>query len=189
MGFWLALGVSGFRIDAAPHLVELRQADNIFERVDDPYVYIGAMRDFLSWRRGDAILLAETNETVDELPKYFGQGDRMQMLFNFWGNQHLYLALARQEAAPLAEAFQELPPAPPTGQWANFVRNHDELTLDKLSSQEQDEIAAAFAPDRDRMWIFDRGIRRRFAPMMDGDLQRLKLVYSLLLSLPGTPRD
>jgi len=187
MGFWLALGVSGFRIDAAPHLVELRQADNIFERVDDPYVYIGAMRDFLSWRRGDAILLAETNETVDELPKYFGQGDRMQMLFNFWGNQHLYLALARQEAAPLAEAFQELPPAPPTGQWANFVRNHDELTLDKLSSQEQDEIAAAFAPDRDRMWIFDRGIRRRFAPMMDGDLQRLKLVYSLLLSLPGTP--
>ena len=132
-------------------------------------------------------LLAETNETVDELPKYFGQGDRMQMLFNFWGNQHLYLALARQEAAPLAEAFQELPPAPPTGQWANFVRNHDELTLDKLSSQEQDEIAAAFAPDRDRMWIFDRGIRRRFAPMMDGDLQRLKLVYSLLLSLPGTP--
>ena len=187
MGFWLALGVSGFRIDAAPHLIEFRQADNLFERVDDPYVYIGAMRDFLSWRRGDAILLAEANETVDELPKYFGQGDRMQMLFNFWGNQHLYLALARQEAAPLAEAFQELPPVPPTGQWANFVRNHDELTLDQLSSQEQDEIAAAFAPDREQMWIFDRGIRRRFAPMMDGDLRRLKLAYSLLLSLPGTP--
>jgi len=187
MGFWLALGVSGFRIDAAPHLVELRQADNIFERVDDPYVYIGAMRDFLSWRRGDAILLAEANETVDELPKYFGQGDRMQMLFNFWGNQHLYLALARQAAAPLTKAFQELPPVPPTGQWANFVRNHDELTLDQLTSDQQDEIAAAFAPDRDRMWIFDRGIRRRFAPMMDGDLRRLKLAYSLLLSLPGTP--
>lgn len=187
MGFWLALGVSGFRIDAAPHLIEFRQADNVFERVDDPYIYIGAMRDFLSWRRGDAILLAEANETVDELPKYFGQGDRMQMLFNFWGNQHLYLALARQEAASLAEAFRELPPVPPTGQWANFVRNHDELTLDQLTSQKQDEIAAAFAPDREQMWIFDRGIRRRFAPMVDGDLRRLKLAYSLLLSLPGTP--
>ena len=187
MGFWLALGVSGFRIDAAPHLIEFRQADNLFEKVDDPYIYISEMRDFLSWRRGDAILLAEANETVDELPRYFGDGDRMQMLFNFWGNQHLYLALARQEAAPLAEAFNELPPVPPTGQWANFVRNHDELSLDKLSSQEQDEIAAAFAPDREQMWIFDRGIRRRFAPMLDGDLQRLKLAYSLLLSLPGTP--
>jgi len=70
----------------------------------------------------------------------------MQMLFNFWGNQHLYLALARQAAAPLVKAFQELPPVPPTGQWANFVRNHDELTLDQLTSDQQDEIAAAFAP-------------------------------------------
>ncbi|PSN14962.1 trehalose synthase [filamentous cyanobacterium CCT1] len=187
MGFWLALGVSGFRIDAAPHLIELRQADNLFERVEDPYVYIDEMRDFLSWRRGDAILLAEANEPPDELVKYFDQGDRMQMLFNFWGNQHLYLALARQEAAPLAQAFQDLPPVPPTGQWANFVRNHDELTLDKLSDDQQDKIAAAFAPDRDTMWIFDRGIRRRFAPMVNGNLQQLKMVYSLLLSLPGTP--
>lgn len=187
MGFWLALGVSGFRIDAAPYLVEMRQADNLFGQVDDPYIYIDKMRDFLSWRRGDAILLAEANETVDNLPNYFGSGDRMQMLFNFWGNQHLYLALARQEAAPLAQAFKDLPSIPPTGQWANFVRNHDELSLDKLSNEEQDEIAAAFAPDRERMWIFNRGIRRRFAPMVNGDLQRLKLTYSLLLTLPGTP--
>lgn len=187
MGFWLAVGVSGFRIDAAPYLVEMRQADNLFGQVDDPYIYINKMRDFLSWRRGDAILLAEANETVDDLPNYFGNGDRMQMLFNFWGNQHLYLALARQEAAPLAQAFKDLPPIPPTGQWANFVRNHDELSLDKLSSAEQDDIAAAFAPDRETMWIFERGIRRRFAPMVNGDLQRLKLAYSLLLTLPGTP--
>ncbi|WP_035993629.1 alpha-amylase family protein [Leptolyngbya sp. KIOST-1] len=187
MGFWLALGVSGFRIDAAPHLIELRQADNLFERVEDPYIYIDEMRDFLSWRRGDAILLAEANETPDELSKYFDHGDRMQMLFNFWGNQYFFLALARQEAAPLVQAFQDLPPVPSIGQWANFVRNHDELTLDKLSDDEQDEIAAAFAPDRDTMWIFDRGIRRRFAPMVNGDLQLLKMTYSLLLSLPGTP--
>lgn len=187
MGFWLALGVSGFRIDAAPFVIELTQADNLLEQVDDPYVYFDELRQFLSWRRGDAILLAEANEPIEELPKYFGDSDRMQLLFNFWGNQHLYLALAREDATPLVQALKDLPPIPPTGQWANFVRNHDEQTLDKLSDDEQDEIAAAFAPDRDRMWIFDRGIRRRFAPLVDGDLQRLKLVYSLLLTLPGTP--
>ncbi len=187
MGFWLELGLSGFRIDAAPHLIELRQADNLFEPADDPFLYIDELRDFLSWRRGDAILLAEVNETPEELPQYFDDGDRMQMLFNFWGNQHLLLALAREDATPLKQAFDELPPVSTIGQWANFVRNHDELTLDKLSDDQQNEIAAAFAPDRETMWIFDRGIRRRFAPMLDGDLQRLKLTYSLLLTLPGTP--
>lgn len=187
MGFWLELGVSGFRIDAAPFLIELTQADNVFEQVEDPFIYINELREFLSWRRGDAILLAEANESLEKLPKYFGNGDRMQMLFNFWGNQYLILALARQSAAPLAQAFKELPPSPPVGQWANFVRNHDELSLDKLSPDEQDEIAAAFAPDRETMWIFDRGIRRRFAPLLDGNLQRLKLTYSLLFTLPGTP--
>lgn len=187
MGFWLALGVSGFRIDAAPFLIELRQADNLLERVEDPYIYIDELRDFLSWRRGDAILLAEANEPVAELPKYFGGGDRMQMLFNFWGNQHLFLALAQEDATPLIQAFNELPPISATGQWANFIRNHDELTLDKLSRDQQHEIAAVFAPDREHMWIFDRGIRRRFAPMVNGDPQRLRLVYSLLLTLPGTP--
>jgi maltose alpha-D-glucosyltransferase / alpha-amylase len=187
MGFWLALGVSGFRIDAAPHLVELRNADNLCEQVDDPYVYVDEMRAFLSWRRGDAILLAEANEPPEDLPKYFQEGDRMQMLFNFWSNQHLFLALARESAAPLIQSLQDLPPVPVVGQWANFVRNHDELTLDKLSDDQQNEIAAAMAPDRATMWVFDRGIRRRFAPMVEGDPQRLKLVYSLLLTLPGTP--
>ena len=187
MGFWLELGVSGFRIDAAPHLIELRQADNLFEPAEDPFLYIDELRNFLSWRRGDAILLAEVNETPEELPQYFGDGDRMQMLFNFWGNQHLLLALAREDATPLKQAFDELPPVATIGQWANFVRNHDELTLDKLSDDQQNEIAAAFAPDRETMWIFDRGIRRRFAPLLDGNLQQLKLTYSLLLTLPGTP--
>jgi maltose alpha-D-glucosyltransferase / alpha-amylase len=187
MGFWLKLGVSGFRIDAAPHLIELRQADNLFEEVEDPFIYIDEMRDFLSWRQGDAILLAEANEPAEELPHYFDGGDRMQMLFNFWGNQHLFLALARGQAAPLIQAFNDLPPVPKIGQWANFIRNHDELTLNHLADEQQDEIAAAMAPDRETMWVFDRGIRRRFAPMVDGDLHRLKLTYSLLLTLPGTP--
>ncbi|WOD40211.1 alpha-amylase family protein [Nodosilinea sp. E11] len=187
MGFWLQLGVSGFRIDAASHLIELRQADNLFEKVDDPFIYIDEMRDFLSWRRGDAILLAEANEPVEELHHYFDGGDRMQMLFNFWSNQHFFLALTRGEAAPLIQSFKDLPSVPKIGQWANFIRNHDELTLNHLSDDQQDEIAAAMAPDRDTMWVFDRGIRRRFAPMVDGDPQRLKLTYSLLLTMPGTP--
>jgi maltose alpha-D-glucosyltransferase/alpha-amylase len=187
MGFWLALGVSGFRIDAAPYLIEFRQADNLFETVDDPYIYINELREFLSWRRGDAILLGEADACPEELPKYFGNGDRMQMLFNFWGNQHLFLALAQEKAAPLIEAFNELPSLPKTGQWANFIRNHDELSLNQLSINQRDEIAAAFAPDREQMWIFDRGIRRRFAPMVKGDPQQLRLTYSLLLTLPGTP--
>ncbi|XHX76351.1 MAG: alpha-amylase family protein [Stenomitos frigidus ULC029] len=187
MGFWLALGVSGFRIDAAPYLIELRQADNLFEHVDDPFIYIEQLREFLSWRQGDAILLAEANEPVAKLSRYLGNGDRMQLLFNFWGNQHLFLAMAQGKSAPLVQAFNELPAIPAIGQWANFIRNHDELSLDHLSSEQQNDIATAFAPDREQMWIFDRGIRRRFAPMVKGDPQRLRLTYSLLLTLPGTP--
>lgn len=187
MGFWLTLGVSGFRIDAAPYLIELRQADNLFERVDDPMIYLDQLCKFLTWQRGDAILLAEANEPIEALARYFGDGNRVQMLFNFWGNQHLILALAQEKATPLIQAFNDLPTVPATGQWANFVRNHDELSLDQLSSEQQAEVAAAFAPDREQMWIFDRGIRRRFAPMVNGDGRRLRLTYSLLLTLPGTP--
>lgn len=101
MGFWLVLGVSGYRIDAAPYFIELRQADNLIEPVDDPYHYIDELRDFLSWRQGDAILLGKVNEPPEQLPKYFGNGDRMQMLFNFWGNQHLMLALAQEKATQI----------------------------------------------------------------------------------------
>lgn len=187
MGFWLALGVSGFRIDAAHYLIELRQADNLLEEVDDPQIYVEEMRNFLSWRRGDAILLAEVNEKVEVLPDYFDHGKRMQMLFNFWSNQHLFLALAQENAAPFVKSLTELPQIPDLCQWANFIRNHDELTLDQLSQEQRDEIAKAFAPDKETMWIFDRGIRRRLAPMVDGDPRRLRLIYSILLTLPGTP--
>jgi maltose alpha-D-glucosyltransferase/alpha-amylase len=186
MGFWLALGVSGFRLDAAQFLIEIRENKTQFN-VDSLYIYLKEIRNFLSWRRGDAILLAEVNVSVDELSPYFGDGDKMQMLFNFFVNQHLFLAFAQEKAAPLVEALKALPNIPEIGQWANFIRNHDELTLDKLSDAQQDEIAAALAPDREQMWIFDRGIRRRFAPMVDGDPRRLRLAYSLMLTLPGTP--
>jgi maltose alpha-D-glucosyltransferase/alpha-amylase len=184
MGFWLELGVSGFRVDAAPYLIEHTGVDT--PGMVDPYSYLKQFRDFLSWRRGDAILLAEANVDLAELPEYFGDGDRLQMLFNFVLNQHLFLALARQEAAPLIVGLLQLPTIPETTQWANFLRNHDELTLDKLSQPQRDMILQAFAPE-EPMQIYGRGVRRRLAPLLDGDPRRLRLAYSLLLTLPGTP--
>jgi maltose alpha-D-glucosyltransferase / alpha-amylase len=186
MGFWLELGLSGFRVDAVPFLIE--QVNLPGEPVSDPHDYLRDLRAFLGRRRGDAILLAEANEPAELLGNYFGDdlGDQMHMLFNFIGNQALYLALVRGDARPIEEAFRSLPPTPPSGQWANFVRNHDELSLDKLSDEEREEAFAAFAPDPD-MRIFDRGIRRRLPSMVDGDRRRIELLYSAMFSLPGTP--
>ncbi|MEC4895185.1 MAG: alpha-amylase family protein [Oscillatoria sp. PMC 1051.18] len=185
MGFWLELGVSGFRIDAAPFLIELRGIEDSTQ-VSDPYEYLKEMRSLLSWRRGDAILLAEANVEAEKVIEYFGDGNKLHLLFHFIANQGLILGLAREKAQPLAKALQAPPSIPQTSQWAQFVRNHDELSLDKLSQAEREEIAAEFAPDED-MWIYDRGIRRRMRPLLQGDDRRLKLAYSLMLTLPGTP--
>jgi maltose alpha-D-glucosyltransferase / alpha-amylase len=183
MGFWLALGVSGFRLDAAPFLIEMQGMDG---GASDPYRYLREFRDFLSWRRGDAILLAEANVELEQILEYFGDGDKMHMLFNFTLNQQLFLSLARENVKPLVKGLKEQPQPPETGQWVNFVRNHDELSLDKLSDRERREIFEAFAPDPD-MQLYERGVRRRLPPMLDGDAQRLALAYSLLFTLPGTP--
>ena len=108
---------------------------------------LSELREFLDRRRGDAILLAEANVQADRIPKYFDDGQRFQMLFNFILNQRLFLALARRQAAPLAEGLKRLPEMPWICQWANFVRNHDELTLDQLS----DGSATIFSPRSRRM--------------------------------------
>jgi glycosidase len=186
VGYWLELGLSGFRVDAAPFLIELIGTEQAGH--DDPHEYLRDLRAFLARRRGDAILLAEANLPPPEQRRFFGDedGDEMHMVFNFVANQRLFLSLVRQQAAPLAEALGEAPPLPETGQWANFVKNHDELSLDKLTEDEREEVFAALAPDED-MRIYDRGIRRRVPPMLGGDRRRLELVYSLLFALPGTP--
>jgi maltose alpha-D-glucosyltransferase/alpha-amylase len=184
MGFWLALGVSGFRVDAAPFLIELRGIENA--DVTDPYQYLREFRDFLSWRRGDAILLAEANVAMEKIPEYFGDGNKLHMLFNFMVNQHFFLALAREQALPLIEGFYKLPWIPAAGQWANFLRNHDELDLGRLSETQREYAFQVFAPE-ETMQLYHRGIRRRLAPMLEGDLRRLELAYSLLFSMPGTP--
>ncbi|PLZ99828.1 trehalose synthase [Fischerella thermalis CCMEE 5268] len=182
MGFWLQLGVSGFRIDAAPFLINpvgIPESPNLES-------FLREMREFLMSRRGDAVLLAEANVPPEKIPVYFGNGDRCQMLFNFLLNQHIFLALARKDSQTLREGLKILPDIPQIGQWLNFVRHHDELTLDGLSKSEQEEIFQAFAPEKN-MQIFGHGIRRRLPPMLGGDRRRIELAYSLLFSLPGTP--
>ncbi len=186
IGFWLELGLSGFRVDAVPFLIE--QAGPAGPAVADPHDYLRDIRAFLSRRRGDAVLLAEANEPPDKLPLFFGDehGDQMHLLFDFIGNQALYLSLVRGDARPLAKALRVMPEPPPAAQFARFVRNHDELSLDKLTDEEREEIFRAFAPDPD-MRLYGRGIRRRLPSMVDGDRARLELMYSLMFSLPGTP--
>jgi len=183
MGFWLELGVSGFRVDAAPSLLEMKKAG---ASDPDPYQYFREFREFLSWRRGDAILLAEANVSMDRIGDYFGNGTRMHMLFNFMLNQHIFLALARENAQPIMEAIHLPPTVYPTCQWANFLRNHDEIDLGRLSEGQRQEVFQSFGPKKN-MQLYDRGIRRRFAAMMNNDPLRIRMAYSLMLSLPGTP--
>jgi maltose alpha-D-glucosyltransferase/alpha-amylase len=186
VGYWLELGLSGFRVDAAPFVIE--QTGTEAERGQDPHDFLRDLRAFLNRRRGDAILLAEANLPPDDQRRFFGDegGDEMHMLFNFLLNQRMFLALVRQDPAPIVAGLRELPAVPETNQFANFVKNHDELTLDKLTDDEREEVFAALAPDPD-MRSFGRGIRRRVPPMLDGDRDRMELLYSLAFTLPGSP--
>jgi glycosidase len=134
--------------------------------------------------------MGEVNLPYAEQKKYFGgdgaDSDQLTLQFDFIGMQNLYLALARQDARPIANALDQRPEIPHDAQWATFVRNHDELTLDKLSKDEKQEVFDAFGPDPD-MQLYDRGLRRRLPTMLGGDPRRIRMVYSLLFSLPGTP--
>ncbi|MDQ3402250.1 MAG: alpha-amylase family protein [Actinomycetota bacterium] len=188
MGFWLELGLSGFRVDGVPFLLET-QGDQVAE-LPDPHDYLADLRSFLTRRSGDAVLLGEVNLSYPETMRFFGDGDgvgdELTMCFDFIGMQQMYLALARADAGPLAAALRERPEPPRDGHWATFVRNHDELTLDKLTEAERQEVFAAFGPDED-MQLYGRGLRRRVPSMVDGDDRRIRQLYSLLYSLPGTP--
>jgi glycosidase len=134
------------------------------------------------------VLLGEVNLSREKQVAYFGgdDSDGLTMQFDFIGMQNLYLSLAREDARPLAAALAARPVLPGVAQWANFVRNHDELTLDKLTKTEREEVFAAFGPEPE-MQVYGRGIIRRLPPMLHGDPRRIRMVYSLLFSLPGTP--
>ncbi|MDQ3734180.1 MAG: alpha-amylase family protein [Actinomycetota bacterium] len=188
MGFWLELGVSGFRVDAVPFFLDTAGITGGDQALPDPHAYLRSLRSMIGRRTGDAILLGEVNLLHKDQQKFFGgtDGDELTMQFDFIGMQRLYLAMARTDARPLAKALLSRPKTSPDSQWATFVRNHDELTLDKLSDSERQEVFTAFGPE-ETMQIYGRGLRRRLPPMLDGDPRRLRMVYSLLFSLPGTP--
>ncbi len=185
MGFWLQLGVSGFRMDAVPFVIAKKGAG--LARPYEQYDMLRTFSEFLSWRRGDAIILAEANVLPDTDLRYFGDaGERLQMMFNFQVNQHLFYALASTDSRPLMSSLEKTKPRPATAQWGQFLRNHDELDLGRLTEKQRDAVFAAFGPDKD-MQLYGRGIRRRLAPMLQSDRRRLELAYSLMLTLPGTP--
>jgi maltose alpha-D-glucosyltransferase / alpha-amylase len=183
IGYWLQMGVAGFRVDAVPFVLEKPAADG--GRSETCVDWLREFREFLQWRVGDAVLLGEANVPPNESPTYFAGGDGLHLMFNFWVNQHLFYGLATADARPLARALRETRALPPGAQWAHFLRNHDELDLGRLSAEQRRQTFAAFAPEP-RMQLYGRGIRRRLAPML-GDRARLELAYSLLFCLPGTP--
>jgi maltose alpha-D-glucosyltransferase / alpha-amylase len=185
MGFWIQLGVSGFRMDAAPFIIATKGPK--VRKPEEQYDMLRRFREFLQWRQGDAIVLAEANVLPETDMEYFGDdGDRMHMMFNFQVNQNLFYALASADTRPLIKALTATKPRPATAQWGMFLRNHDELDLGRLSEDQRSTVFTAFAPDPE-MQLYERGIRRRLATMFDGDQRRLELAYSLLFTLPGTP--
>jgi trehalose synthase len=186
IGFWMQLGVDGFRVDAVPFLIETMGTDDHNPR--DPHEFLKGIRAFTSRRKGTGILLGEVNLLPGDQREYFGDedGDELHMILNFTVNQALYLSLVREEAAPLEAALRALPQIAVANGWANFVRNHDELSLDKLTEEERQEVFAAFGPDPG-MQLYGRGIRRRLPTMLDGDQRRLRLAYSIMFTLPGIP--
>jgi maltose alpha-D-glucosyltransferase/alpha-amylase len=181
MAFWLRLGVSGFRVDAVPYMVERARAAD--QRTNGMWL-LDDMRRFTELRSRGAVLIGEADAPPQDYDEFVAADHRLNLVLDFWLNNHLFLALARQEAQPLIDALKQhqLPP----GLGATFLRNHDELDLERLSEADRNEVFDVFAP-KPEMRIYNRGIRRRVAPMLDGDTQRLAMAHALLLSLPGSP--
>ncbi|HEX2771636.1 MAG TPA: alpha-amylase family protein [Micromonosporaceae bacterium] len=188
VSFWLQLGVAGFRIDAVPFIIELTDPGNANSPKD--LEFLTDLRQHVQWRRADAVLLAEANVEPDQLPQYFGdQGgsaNRLHMLFDFLLNGQIVLALARRNPEPIIEALRDTPTLPTGGQWATFLRNHDEIDLSRLTAEQREEVLREFGPD-EHMQLYGRGIRRRLAPMLGNDRRRLEMAYALQFSLRGTP--
>jgi len=190
MGYWLQLGVDGFRIDAVPFLFTEDQLPKREQKFPpfDPHEYLRELKAYADRRNGTAMFLGEVNLPFADMADFFGSGDsdELSMQFDFIAMQATYLSLARGDVRPLVTALRDRPRIGRGSQWANFLRNHDELTLDKLSKAERQEVFDAFGPEKD-MQLFDRGLRRRLPPMLGGDERRIRMAYSLMFSLPGTP--
>jgi maltose alpha-D-glucosyltransferase/alpha-amylase len=183
MRHWLDMGVDGFRLDAIPYLVEREGTNN--ENLPETHAVIKQIRAAIDARYSNRFLLAEANQWPEDVSEYFGAGDECHMAYHFPLMPRIYMALAQEDRHPVVEIMAQTPEIPDNCQWAIFLRNHDELTLEMVTSKERDYMYRMYAADpRARINL---GIRRRLAPLMENDIDRIKLVKSLLLSMPGSP--
>ncbi len=181
--YWMEMGIDGFRVDAVPYLYE-REGTNC-ENLPETHEYIKEMRAYIDQKYPEAVLLAEANQWPEELLPYFGDGDEFHMCFHFPLMPRLFMALAREDRSSVVDILAATPPIPPGCQWATFLRNHDELTLEMVTEEERQFMWDFYAKEpRQRLNL---GIRRRLTPLMDGDRRRVELLHSLLLTLPGAP--
>ncbi len=183
MRFWLDMGVDGFRLDAIPYLIEREGTSN--ENVPETHVVLKKIRALIDQRYPNKLLLAEANMWPEDVRPYFGDADECHMAFHFPLMPRMYMAIAQEDRHPLVEIMQQTPEIPSSCQWAIFLRNHDELTLEMVTSRERDYMYRTYANDLQAR--INLGIRRRLAPLMENDPERVRLMNSLLLSMPGSP--
>ncbi|WNG17323.1 maltose alpha-D-glucosyltransferase [Cystobacter fuscus] len=183
MRFWLNMGVDGFRCDAVPYLFE-REGTNC-ENLPETHAFLKKLRKTIDAEYPDKMLLAEANQWPADVRVYFGDGDEFHMGFHFPVMPRLFMAVRREDRTPIVEILQQTPDIPENCQWAIFLRNHDELTLEMVTDEDRDYMYREYATDP-RMRI-NLGIRRRLAPLMDNGRRRIELMHSLLFTLPGTP--
>ncbi|HEX8181754.1 MAG TPA: maltose alpha-D-glucosyltransferase [Pyrinomonadaceae bacterium] len=181
--FWLELGIDGFRVDAVPYLYE-REGTNC-ENLPETHAFLRRLRAHVAERFPNALLLAEANQWPEDVVAYFGDGDEFQMGYHFPIMPRLFMALRQEDRRPIVEILERTPAIPANCQWGMFLRNHDELTLEMVTDEERDYLYNEYAKDR-RMRL-NVGIRRRLAPLLDNSRLRIKLLHSLLFSLPGSP--
>lgn len=183
MRFWLDMGVDGFRLDAIPYLVERDGTSN--ENLPETHAVIKKLRAAIDAQYKNRFLLAEANMWPEDVREYFGDGDECHMAYHFPLMPRMYMAIAQEDRHPIVEIMQQTPDIPEGCQWAIFLRNHDELTLEMVTSKERDYMYTMYAADlRARINL---GIRRRLAPLMENDIDRVKLMNGMLLSMPGSP--
>lgn len=183
MRFWLDLGVDGLRLDAVPYLIEREGTNN--ENLPETHDILKLMRAEIDQHYPDRMLLAEANQWPEDTQDYFGNGDECHMAFHFPLMPRMYMAIAREDRFPITDIMRQTPAIPENCQWAIFLRNHDELTLEMVTDNERDYLWQTYAADR-RARI-NLGIRRRLAPLLERDRRRIELMNALLLSMPGTP--
>ncbi|HEY0439815.1 MAG TPA: putative maltokinase, partial [Xanthobacteraceae bacterium] len=180
---WLDMGVDGFRLDAIPYLIERDGTNN--ENLPETHAVLKKLRAELDAYMPGKLFLAEANQWPEDVSAYFGEGDECHMAYHFPLMPRIYMAIAQEDRFPIADILRQTPDIPPNCQWAMFLRNHDELTLEMVTDAERDYLWSTYASDpRARINL---GIRRRLAPLMDNDRRKIELMNSLLMSMPGTP--